>query len=117
MKTNKEILDTFGEIIMQNVHDANVKSLQREINKTISNAETGEEMIEHINMHIKDAFFNTMFQFLNIFEEREDYKLVCEEDGTQVDLNEASGMLKGELYGENGWLAKYSEFKKNSFTQ
>ncbi|GIZ16111.1 hypothetical protein RCZ03_21110 [Capnocytophaga catalasegens] len=44
----------------------------------------------------------TMFSMLGIFEENEQFKLIYEENGKQVDLMKISEMLKAEPIIENG---------------
>jgi hypothetical protein len=56
-----------------------------------------------------------LFEFLKIFEEHPEFKIVYEEDGKQVDLNKISEMLKAEPIIENGWVQRFSkEIKKES---
>lgn len=113
MQSNKEILEEFGKILIDKAHDPVLEMISHNIKTNIQKAESPEQLLRKIDQLLKDAFQSTMFQFLDIFEEREDYKLIYEENGKQVDLNEASGMLKGELYGEDGWMEKFSKFKSD----
>ena len=56
---------------------------------------------------------NTLiFEFLKIFEEQEQFKLIYEEDGKQVNLVEISEILKAEPIIENGWIARFSDYVK-----
>lgn len=56
---------------------------------------------------IEDAACN----MLALFEENEDVQLTINRDGAVINLNEASDGLGGELFGETGWISKYSNRK------
>ena len=85
MKTNQEILDEFGKILITNVCD-----FPLEITK------------ENINEIIKEYSESILFNFLELFEEHECFKLIYEENGKQINLVEISEMLKAEPLEENG---------------
>jgi hypothetical protein len=51
-----------------------------------------------------------LFDFLKIFEENPQYKLIYEENiGHQINLLEISEMPKAEPIIENGWIKRFSE--------
>ena len=52
----------------------------------------------------------SIFELFNIFEENEEFKIIYEEDGKQVDLVKISEMLKAELMIENGWIDRFSKY-------
>ena len=93
MKTNQEILDEFGKILITNVCD-----FPLEIAK------------ENINEIIKEYSESILFNFLKLFEEHECFKLIYEENGKQINLVEISEMLKAEPLGENGWIERFSKY-------
>ncbi len=53
-----------------------------------------------------------IFAYLNLFEENEEFKLIYEEKGKQVNLVEISEMLKAEPTIDNGWIDRFSQFGK-----
>ena len=55
---------------------------------------------------------SVIFDFLDLFEQNEKFKLVYEENGKQINLVEISEMLKAELLGENGWIERFSKYAK-----
>ncbi|MRJ09126.1 hypothetical protein EDL99_09670 [Ornithobacterium rhinotracheale] len=57
-----------------------------------------------------DSVGLVLFEFFNLFEENEEYKIIYEEDGQQVDLVKISEMLKAEPLGENGWIERFSKY-------
>ena len=72
---------------------------------------------EVIREYIFELISGTLHDFLRIFEENEQFKVVYEEDGEQVDLNKISEMLKSEPIIENGWIERFSkELNKDQST-
>ena len=55
---------------------------------------------------------SVIFDFLDLFEQNEKFKLVYEEDQKQINLVEISEMLKAEPLGENGWIKRFSKYAK-----
>lgn len=55
----------------------------------------------------------TLFDFLKIFEEHPEFKIIYEENGQQVNLVEISEMLKAEPIIENGWIDRFSKEAKD----
>lgn len=67
----------------------------------IFNKLTSEEK-KIIYEYIMEILRTTMFSMLGIFEENEQFKLIYEENGKQVDLMKISETLKAEPIIENG---------------
>jgi hypothetical protein len=118
MKSNQEILDTIGKLIVSRVFDGNIEYVSQDLN-LLKNSEyqnlfnemsdSGKKDLENF---IYELSKDTLFEFLNIFEESENYKFLYEENGKQVNLVEISEMLKAEPIIENGWIDRFSEFSK-----
>jgi len=119
MKKDFEILDEFGQIVITQILDRHHKGFKNEIfegfrnpnNKKynvlfskLSNSEK-ELMIKYLIQNSSSQ----LFDFLSIFEENEQFKIVYEEGGKQVNLVEVSEMLKAEPLGEDGWVARFSK--------
>lgn len=64
-----------------------------------------------IEKYTKEILEGVLFQFLKIFEENKQFKLVYEDENIQVNLVRISEMSKAEPIIENGWINRYSEFK------
>ncbi|WP_299260458.1 hypothetical protein [uncultured Aquimarina sp.] len=109
MKSNKEILDKFGKTLIDDVFEFNYRLLQKNINK---NLESGQ-LKDKTNSIVKNSIESLLFDFLKIFEEHEEFKLIYEEDDKQVNLAEISEMLKAEPIIENGWIARFSQFAED----
>ncbi len=119
MKTNKEILDDFGKEVVRNVFDDNYRYSK---NILFDNTKWGEgkEFTEVFNKlssedktviskYFSESLKTTIFSFLSIFEENDQFKLYYEEGQEKVNLADISEMLKGEPIIENGWIDRFSE--------
>jgi len=123
MKSNKEILDEFGQIIVNEVFDNQYRFI---LNKTedLALTEGYEELFskmdanqkKEIENYTKELLSGALFDFLKIFEENEQFKIIFEEGNQKADLNKISEMLKSEPIIENGWIDKFSENSKNTLT-
>ena len=120
MKNNQEILDEFGKIVVNNILDRYYKGVKKDVNQGIKNqteeqyniifSDLNDKQKNLLFLYIKENLNSLLFDFLNLFEENEDFKLIYEEDGKQVDLVKISEMLKAELIIENGWIERFSKF-------
>ena len=117
MKSNDKILNEFGNILIENVYDAQLRFIMNSI-KDLSPTEGYTNLFKNMNeiqkkeieKYTKEILSGALFDFLNLFEEKEDYKLIYEEDGKQVDLVKISEMLKAEPIIENGWIDRFSKY-------
>jgi hypothetical protein len=122
MKTNQEILDNLGKIIIKNVYDDGVNYLY-ELRNNKTKWGTGKEYTDVFNKldkgdvdiltkYITETIRTTIFGIIGVFEENPEFKIIYEEDEQQVDLTKISEMLKAELIIENGWIARFSKFRE-----
>lgn len=119
MKENKEILDEFGQYVAKDCFDpsyGNLSSLRNHDNPPPIFVEycdlfkrLSPEDFSTLQAYLKESIEGTLHDFLRIFEDNEQFKIVYEENGEQVDLNEASEMLKAEPLIEDGWIERFSE--------
>lgn len=120
MKSNQEILDEFGKKIVNNILDRYYRGIKKELNEGIKNPieqeyntifkSLTEKQKKYIYIYIKENINSILFDFLNFFEENEQFKLIYEESGKQVDLVKISEMLKAEPIIENGWIKRFSKY-------
>ena len=120
MKNELEILNTFGEQLIINVYD----ELLRFINNDIEDLRETEKFknlfknlnqkgFEELKVYTKEILSGSLFNFLKIFEENEQFKIYYEANSQKVNLVEISEMLKAEPIIENGWIQRFSkEFNK-----
>lgn len=125
MKSNNEILDKFGRLVIENVFDENLKHFKQILKGTTKwgQGQKYSEIFKKMNKEDKkifELFFNetlkiNIFSFLSIFEDYENFKVTYEDNNQVTNLVEASEMLKAELIIENGWIEKYSKEKISLF--
>ena len=122
MKSDKEILDEFGKLLVPRVFDDAINHFSNiakgttkwgigkeytEVLQKLSN-----EDIDTLKEYLKETIGTSMFAFLGLFEENEDFKLIHEKNGSQTNLVEISEMLKAEPTIDNGWIARFTKIDK-----
>lgn len=120
MKSNQEILDNFGKLVIQKAFDRNYRTIVNASIEQINQTENYRHLFSKIDKDMKADLekytFNLLsgflFNILNIFEEDDEYKIYFEENNQEVNLVEISDMLKAEPIIENGWIERFSEVKK-----
>ncbi|MCA0365326.1 MAG: hypothetical protein LCH67_14890 [Bacteroidetes bacterium] len=120
MKSNKEILDHFGNLLACEVFDSQYRFILNEISdlsQTDGYTNLFQKMNEvqkkEIENYTREILEGALFDFLRIFEEYPEFKIVYEENGEQIDLNKISEMLKAEPIIDNGWIKRFSKELKN----
>lgn len=119
MKSNKEILDEFGKFIVEDCIDPginNLSSMRIKENPPIIFKEyvdlfkkLDENEFKVLKKYLTVSLQSMTFNILKIFEEHENFKIIYEENGMQINLTEISEMLKSEPLGEKGWIARFSK--------
>ena len=112
-------LDIFGQEIMENIRDNGIELLDSMMagkmkdeeniafHATLSNLppETQNAIRDIVIASIDTA----LFDFLSFFENSDEWK-ISNTHAKLKDLAEKSDGLSGELFGENGWISKYSQY-------
>ncbi len=120
MKTDVEILDKFGQIVTRDVHDELFYFISSDLgvlaqSEGVMNLFANMSQIQkkELESYIDGLLTDSIFQFLKIFDENSQFKLIFEdEDGRVKDLNKISDMLKAEPLIENGWIQRFSKYKR-----
>ena len=120
MEDNYAALDNFGKGLMQYSRDRTLNTASEILQGKIKSpnhkivGETLQNLTPEERKAVEDLaklLFNEMFfefeQFLN---EHAEYKLVYSDGESEVDLLDLSDGLFGEMFGDDGWIEKYSEF-------
>lgn len=112
---NSNNLDQFGEALIKQVRDVTIRHWDKIVNGTMSDEETriinslGENEIELVKRLIPKIIDTTLHYLLWKAEQQSPIFLgLRTTDGKIEDISSISDGLSGELYGENGWLKKYS---------
>lgn len=120
MKTNQEILDEFGKEIIKNVFDESLRFVNNNLSdlketKEFSNLFGGMKNLEFLEFkkYTIEILKADIFNFLKIFEENENFKIIYEIGNQKINLVEISEMLKAEPIIENGWIERFSKELKN----
>lgn len=114
---NQEILNLFGKLLITEAFDNNAELVNRSL-EDLKQTERFEHLFSDMNNTQKAELENLsyeilsgiLFDFLRIFEENKDFKIIYESDGQQVDLVKISEMLKAEPLIKDGWIDQFSKF-------
>lgn len=119
MKKEDVILDSFGEKVILNVYDDNLKYLKNVLKGTTKWGVGKEytDVFQKLDANDRKLVLDfyrkqcetVIFSFLSIFEENQKFKIIYDEYGKYVNLVEISEMLKGEPLGDEGWIARFSK--------
>ena len=117
---SKPALDKFGELLISKVRDGTIqhwmmiadgrmkgeRSLQlRERLCTMTDHDGGIAMAL-----VPEVVDSVLHNLLTMLEQAEDLKIAIElGDQTVVNLREVSDGLSGELYSDEGWIARFSQ--------
>ena len=107
-------LNEFGEIFMNETRDVTINSMNKKIDGTMQSASAKEiqekiidftdEQKEILKFIVAQTVDTALDSFLFMLEQHEEISLLYDD----VNLNEESDGLSGELYTEDGWIEKYS---------
>ncbi|WP_111307775.1 hypothetical protein [Confluentibacter sediminis] len=120
MNSNQEILDDFGRLLVKEVYDDQLRFINNDINdlkqtKQFENLfyNLNEQGFNELKLYTKEILSGSLFNFLRVFEENEQFKLYFEENEQKVNLVKISEMLKAEPAIENGWIERFSKELNN----
>lgn len=116
--SNTKILDKIGKIIVKNVYDESLNHF-RSLRAGATKWGIGKEYTDVLNKlseSDKDILYKlhestistAIFSIMQIFEEHPEFKIVYEENGSQIYLNKISEMLKSE---HHSWIQRFSTEK------
>jgi hypothetical protein len=123
MKTNQEILDAFGKIIINDCFDPCLEQIdalraKESVPKIFEDYSNSLKKLSHSDYAVLREYFGKsfggiLFGILRIFDEHREFKLTYEDNSQCVDLVKISESLKAEPVIENGWIERFSkEIKK-----
>ncbi|MFD1425569.1 epimerase [Kroppenstedtia sanguinis] len=118
----EQALDKFGKMLMEKVRDMSIGEWDDVVNgkmKAPVLVELYEELASSFDKEQLNILSNLIPQIVDttlhytlacLEEEKDDVKVSVQVDqGTVDDLVEASDGLAGELYTEDGWIARFSK--------
>lgn len=121
---DEKILELFGKLVMENVRDEAIlfsenmidgnPVIHRVLNYHKEFSDFPEDEREKIKDLCAEIVTGTIALFIDQFKYQENPQIIYSlENKGSVSLNEVSDGLVGELYKNNGWIARYSR-KRNS---
>ncbi|GJM27033.1 MAG: hypothetical protein DHS20C16_34480 [Phycisphaerae bacterium] len=122
---SKEALEKFGAIVIREIRDASIDHWERILDgrmKGQSAKEThariqirGQQCQEQLREMIPKIVDTALHHMMCTLETHEDIDLhIQSPKGGVENLRESSDGLAGELYGDTGWIAKFSSVKENT---
>lgn len=112
------VLDEFGRIFITETRDISIRNMDKMIDGTMKGDGTKviqdkiinftDEQKEILKFIVSQTVDNVLDSFLFMVEQHEDIGLLYD----NINLNEESDGLSGELYTEDGWIEKYSSQRK-----
>jgi hypothetical protein len=120
---SNEALDKFGELLIKKVRDKTISEWQRIVAGEMKgkSAERVRQQIGSFDKDQKDMLIKLVPQivdtalhhFLFTVEQEQNLKLIMDCGDSSQSLRELSDGLAGELYGDHGWIARFSTKKEN----
>lgn len=102
--TNKEILEKFGSDYIAYCYKHTIEMFPRYLPDKSSFTE--QDMKEIYACAVEQS----LADFLYLFDQkREEYSIVVHHENGDLDVVAQSDGVVGELYGDNGWIARYSQ--------
>lgn len=120
MENNNLILDNFGKCLMQYCRDHSLSLVSKILQGKMRspNQKAVGEALQNLTPEEKKAiedltkllFNGITFQFEQFLNRHTEYKLMYIDGDSSIDLLDLSDGLFGEMFGEDGWIEKYSSF-------
>lgn len=117
MKMNKEILDLFGKMMMENVRDESIDMAELIISGKMKDKRMMSVIneLQDVSAEQKEAYIKiairavdiTLSHFMWFIEQEDKVDLIIRDDET-YSIKLISDGLKGELFSEDGWISRFS---------
>jgi len=115
------VLDEFGQLLIASVRDPGISKLESFMRGELKShsAQTMWESVKDFTPQQREvlrkiviwSIDRTMHDFLWMFEQSENFSIgTSPSSGGSVKLAEVSDGLGGELYSEDGWISRFSQF-------
>ena len=119
---NQKTLDLFGRILIQRIRDEAIEEwydilngkkkgvTAKKIQKLLTSFD--EEQLDVLRQIIPEIVDTTLHYLLWTLEQENSINVFVEINGEMnSNIRDVSDGLAGELYSEDGWIAKYSKYK------
>ncbi len=116
---NKEILERFGQLMIEQAFDNHASLVKHDL-ETLKQTDRFKNLFSNMTLVQKselealssEILSGLLFDFLQVFEEHEEFKIVYEKESGQVDLTTISEMLKAEPVIKGGWIDRFSKYSE-----
>jgi hypothetical protein len=122
--SDQSVLDEFGKLLIEHVRDKTIQEQQgiisgkmaryEDIYGAIDGLKLEPQQFEVIGRLLMDAIERTVGNFLSFFDENNYGMIFRDEEGREHDIQAMSDGLVGELYTEDGWIARFSSFNEGA---
>ena len=121
MTKDKKVLNQFGKLLMKEVRDIAISEFHDIIEDNFVSKESKylQGIVKKDNIKkdslekiVTEMIDRTIFKFLFLFEINEEFSIVANSGKTPKNLVEISDGLSGEIFTEDGWIKKYSQYKQ-----
>ena len=121
-KEHQYILDRFGRLLVTHSRDVAIKMVEKILDGKMKSATRSQisaslsNLTQEQRQAIHDlsvlTFNETIGCFFEILERYPEFKLIYKGNDECVNLLNISDGLFGELFDEDGWIDRYSQFKE-----
>lgn len=119
MNMERQVLDFFGQVLMSRIRDEAIGNWQAKFQGEMKDDESKKivealstfsaEQVELIMELVPKIVDTTLHHLLWTLEQEEDINVVVQmEENKVINIREVSDGLCGELYTEDGWIARFS---------
>lgn len=120
--SDKILLDLLGQKIMKNVRDQVIFEFESTLSGKMKSANAislhrslsdfEEKQIDTLKEFVLTSIDDAIYQFLNLLEQDENsLKLLISDGNMEKNVVTISDGLSGELFSDDGWIAKFSKYK------
>lgn len=120
VSVEKELLEKFGAIVIKNVRDESITDWdmildgrmkgQRAENVRALSSSLSQEQKDTVNWLIPQVVDTVLHHFLWTIEEHVGIDVIIkDESGNKCNIRDQSDGLPGELYTDEGWIARFSK--------
>lgn len=119
MSDNKQVLDYFGQLLIENIRDEAIDDWERIFQGKMKDKESRKiaetlstfspEQVQFIINLLPKVVDTSLHHFLWTLEQKEDIELLVKaKENKYFNIREISDGLAGELYTDDGWISRFS---------
>lgn len=116
---NAIAMDMYGKALMSEVRDETISQIDRTIDGKMRDessqlikeklSQFNSDQLETLKWLVPQIVDLSLHNLLTMIEQSEVVKIMVIDGKNNVDINQVSDGLAGELYTEDGWIARFSQ--------